>query len=234
MKIECAYQADEKVQYGGPWGEYPHVAVSEGLDPDCVAPTSRQETITVTDFPEQTIPAVTHEEIVVDVPESVDPDTGEVIPAVTHTETVVDTPEQTVPAVTHDEQITVYELEEDEDLVAAKAVATKQTLVSEAYDDMNTDVFAQMETVFGTARADSASAYFETWKLMADNPSLFSGEGLKADKTISTFTLGDALDTNQKVQDFANARIAEANAYSVYRMKRIETFRVERAAILSA
>ena len=115
--------------------------------------------------------------------------------------------------------------------VAARAAAIKAKDIVDRYNDMNADVYAEMQQVFGTTKSDSATAYFETWKLMAAKPVLFYQQGLKADKEIGSFQAGDALDTMQKVEDYANARIAEAETYSVNRMARIEQFRVEKAAI---
>lgn len=125
------------------------------------------------------------------------------------------------------------ELIEDITKVEAKQALVKQNQVTEAYNRMNSDILTEMTMVFGTTRTDSASAYNETWKLMASNPVLFTHEGLKADKEVGAFNPGDVLNTEQKIQDYANARIAEANAYAVYRMKRIEQFRVERATLLA-
>lgn len=123
------------------------------------------------------------------------------------------------------------ELVEDATLLAQKAQRVKQAQIAERYNAMNADVYAQMMLVFGTNKSDSATAFFETWKLMSASPAMFVSEGLKADKEVGIFNPGDALDTEQKVQEYAVARINEANAYSVYRMKRIEQFRAERSAI---
>lgn len=205
------------------------IDVPESIDPETqeVIPAVTHVEVVI-DVPEQTIPAVTHVEVVIDTPE-------EIIPAVTHTETVtiVDVPEQTIPAVTHTEERPVYSLVEDAALLAAKALRTKQSLVSEAYGRMDAAVYGEMALVFGTTKSDSATAFHETWKLMAASPSLFATEGLLAEKEVGAFHVGDALDTEQKVVDYANARIYEANTYSVYRMKRIKQFRDERAQILA-
>ena len=117
--------------------------------------------------------------------------------------------------------------------VAAKALKTKQDAVGVAYAAMDKDVFDGMEEVFGTRRADSATAYYETWKLMKEKPELFASEGLLADKETPSTALGAPLNTNQKVIDFASDRIAEAEAYSVVRVLRIKQFQTERAAILA-
>ncbi len=210
LAIEQSYEADEAVKYGGPWGQYPHIAVPFGMEQSCVkCEQNGVETVTVVDVPEHTIPAVLDGE-------------GNVV-----------TPEQTVPAVTHEEERPVYALVEDATLLAAKAAADKQLLVAAAYDRMNNDIYGEMALVFGTTKSDSASAFFETWKLMVAAPTSFANEGLHADKEVGTFHAGDELNTTQKITDYANARIADANGYSVYRMKRIEQFRAERVTILN-
>lgn len=121
--------------------------------------------------------------------------------------------------------------EESPEKVAAKVAAGKSAQILERYNDMNNDVLAQMTAVFGTTRTDSASAFYETWKLMVQKPVLFFEKGLKADIEAGGFLVGAALDTIQKVEDYANARIALAETYSVYRMERIEQFKTEKAAI---
>lgn len=120
------------------------------------------------------------------------------------------------------------------DLTAPLAVKNKEAQILVKYNEMSTDVLAQMALTFGTTKPESASAYHDTWVLMAAEPALFSAEGLKADLAIGGFLVGDALDTNQKVQDYANACIAAAKTYAVYRMNRIKQFKVDKAVILAS
>ena len=123
--------------------------------------------------------------------------------------------------------------EEDQDKVAAKAQADKVAQIQVKYDEMNTDVLTEMATVFGTPKPESATAYYETWKLMVQKPELFSGEGLVADKAAGGYDVGDALDSDLKVTTWAQARIDEAEAYGVSRAKRIKQFADEKAAIVA-
>lgn len=116
--------------------------------------------------------------------------------------------------------------------MAAAVAAEKQAQVTAAYNHMNDDVYGQMEAVFGTKKSDSATAFEATFRLMVQKPELFSGKGLSADKAVGDFTVGQELDTDQKVVDYATARIAEIEAYAVYRMNRIKQFYTERAQIL--
>ena len=122
---------------------------------------------------------------------------------------------------------------EDADKIAAKAQADKDAQIAVKYNEMNADVMAEMTSVFGTTRPDSATAYHETWKLMAAKPELFSGEGLVAEKDTATYSKGDTLETDLKVQTYANERIAEVETYGVNRIKRIKQFADEKAAILA-
>lgn len=114
---------------------------------------------------------------------------------------------------------------------AAKTQADKDSQILTAYQTMNTDVLTQMGVVFGTTNADSAAAYERTWNLMVATPSDWSGAGLTARFAVAGFAIGDALDTDQKITDYATAKVAEVNAYGVWRMQRIETFRTDKAAI---
>lgn len=120
----------------------------------------------------------------------------------------------------------VITLSLDPSKVAAKGGRIKAELIQVKYDEMNADVYAQMLQVMGTNKPDSATAFYETWKLMTAKPELFSPEGLLDDA-------GNPLDTNQKVVEYAAAKIAGAEAYSVYRMTRIKQFKAEKAAILA-
>lgn len=112
---------------------------------------------------------------------------------------------------------------------AAKAVAEKISAITALYDRLQVDVLRRMVETFGTTKPESAQAYYETWKLMVEKPELF--RGLKADVMTDLFKEGDALDSREKVSTYARQRIALAEAYSVYRMERIEQFREEKASL---
>jgi len=109
----------------------------------------------------------------------------------------------------------------------------KQKQITAKYQLMNDDVLASMKLVFGTTQPESASAYEATWRRMIAAPADFSAAGLTSRFVVGTFLVGDLLDTAIKVTDYATAKIAEVDAYSVTRMQRIEQFRNERAAILA-
>lgn len=116
---------------------------------------------------------------------------------------------------------------------AAKIVAAKTAEIGVKYVEMDTAIFNQMEVVFGTRRADSAAATEGTLDLMKNKPELFAAEELTADIPVTGFASGAALDTEAKVVDYATKRIAQIEAYGVFRAKRIKQFRDEKAAILA-
>ena len=101
------------------------------------------------------------------------------------------------------------------------------------YNEMVAEVYAQMVATFGTQDPDSASAYKETWDMMKEQPSAWTAAGLTARFDRGGLSAGDALDTEQKITDYANACISAAIQYGIWRMQRIEQFRQERNAILA-
>lgn len=222
LQIENSYEADNVVQYGGSWGQYPHIAVPEGLDPDCVkAEQNGTETITIIDVPEQVIPAVTHEEtvVVVDVPAELDEEGNVITPAVTHEEVsvVVDVPEQIIPAVTHTEERPVYVLVEDADKVAAKAVATKVAQCEALERTLWSEILAEMSNVYGTNDMNSATAYYLTWKRAKEAPAAFAGT-LFADEAA--------------VLAWCEPLLAAADAFAVWRLGKIATCDAAKQAIM--
>ena len=107
--------------------------------------------------------------------------------------------------------------------------------ISDAYNTMTSDILAEMTKVFGTTKTDSAIAYQETWKEMAVSPELYSTLALKARFDIDgVCVLGDLLDTDQKILDYATAKTNQAKQYAVYRMTRIEQFRNDKEAIVDS
>jgi len=120
------------------------------------------------------------------------------------------------------------------DLIAVAAQKEKEAQVAAAYAQMDADVRAEMVTVFGTTSTESATAYEKTWTLMLETPADWSGAGLTARFDRGGLSAGDALDTDQKVTDYAQACLDAVKAYGVSRMQRIEQFRTDRQTILNS
>lgn len=128
----------------------------------------------------------------------------------------------------------VYHLVKDATSVSAADVVDKTKQIEALYNTMNTEVYDEMETVFGTRDANSSNAYYETYKLMSATPASYSSQGLTASVASTSYAIGDALDTDLKIQGHADERIVDIEAYSVWRMNRIETFKTAKAAVLAS
>lgn len=135
----------------------------------------------------------------------------------------------------------VIELQSDPTKKAEMIAQDHGSLITEKYNEMNTDVYGEMKTVFGTTKSDSASRNYETWKRMKEVPAMFSGEGLVSDRQLIAsddetilFELDDALNTDEKITQYATRLLELADAYAVFVMKRIKQFKDEKAAILDS
>ena len=141
--------------------------------------------------------------------------------------------------ISEDGMTTVYEDPSDEtytyvqgDMVLEYNIVQDSELAKTAqvqalYDTMNTEVYAEMKNVFGTSNAESATAFHQTWKEMQENPNLFIFQGIVDDD-------GNELQTTASVAAYVATRLEAAANYALWRMKRIEQFRTDRAAILAA
>lgn len=110
--------------------------------------------------------------------------------------------------------------------------------IEELYNEMVKDVFERMFAVFQTNNSDSAIATRETWKDMILAPADYASEGLKSPEILRDssdniiFGVGDDLNTEQKVLDYANRKLTQARDYGIWRIKRIDTFRDQRNQLL--
>jgi len=120
------------------------------------------------------------------------------------------------------------------DYEAVAAQKQKEAQIADAHAQMDADVRAEMVAVFGTTSTESATAYEKTWALMLETPADWSGAGLTARFDRGGLSTGDALDTDQKVTDYAQACLDAVKAYGISRMQRIEQFRSERETILNS
>ena len=120
---------------------------------------------------------------------------------------------------------------------AGEALKTKKESIETAYANMIEDVYSNLYDVFRTRKPETATAEYETWKHMKTNAALYAGKGLKVDHQVNKadatelFSPGSALDTEQKILDFATRKIEQAEAYGVYRAERIQQFKTEKEGI---
>lgn len=107
----------------------------------------------------------------------------------------------------------------------------KTKRVSKKFKDLNDEVGAEMYQVYKTTNPDSAVANYLTWMAMKNSPSKFSNKGLVARFEVVGLSIGDALNTPKKVEDYATALLDLADQYAIWRELKIQTFISEKASI---
>lgn len=127
---------------------------------------------------------------------------------------------------------------------AAKAMVaaekSKEEDIATAYQTMSDEVDARLYEVFRTIKPDYATAEYETWKDMKLRPASYAGLGLKIDHQLDNaqgtelFSPGSALDTAEKITQYATRKIELAEEYGTYRVQRIQQFKNERQQILNS
>ena len=130
-----------------------------------------------------------------------------------------------------------YQEEEDGQLVTkyafavdegTKAQATANELARQeayaAYLALNNEIIQDAAQVAGTTNQISAILDLITYQRMSDKPELFDGEGLVAKKTVGDFTQGQALNTELKIKQYAEAMLAETDQFMIRRMKAITDY----------
>lgn len=129
------------------------------------------------------------------------------------------------------------------DTAAKAAVAaekSKKEDIAVAYQTMSDEVDARLYEVFRTIKPDYATAEYETWKDMKLRPAAYAGLGLKIDHQLDNaqgtelFSPGSALDTAEKITQYATRKIELAEEYGTYRVQRIQQFKNERQQILNS
>lgn len=92
--------------------------------------------------------------------------------------------------------------------------------VSVKYNELVTDVYAEMSTVFGTTNDISASATASTYEAMSKRPAKYVDA-----------TLG--FNSAAEVKAYADAKLDDMDAYGIFRLKRLAQYQAEKAAILN-
>jgi len=67
--------------------------------------------------------------------------------------------------------------------------------------------------------------------MMVEAPEDYSGLGLTSRFDVSSISIGDALDTDEKITEYATGKLADIRAYGVYRMARKQQFKNDKSVI---
>lgn len=105
---------------------------------------------------------------------------------------------------------------------AAKvALKEKETQVRTAYDTMTQEIYSEMKRIFGTTKSESAAASVSIWEAMLKRPENY------VDVSLGLTSAGE-------VTAYANTKLAEADAYGLFILKRRAQFTADKEAILNA
>ena len=119
-----------------------------------------------------------------------------------------------------------------EDIAIEDAAYDKQEAIDNTFKTLQEDIYANLKTAFGTRIPETATADYNTYKIMISKPELFSSESLVTEFITSSFpTVDSDLDSDTKVATYASEMIASIESYSVYRMKRKKQYKDEILAI---
>lgn len=101
-----------------------------------------------------------------------------------------------------------------------EAKENAEAAVLSAYSSMIKDIYDEMYKVFSTRNDVSAQATASTYEAMAKRPANYVGLGGLVDESA--------------VKAYAETKIAEADAYAIFRLTRIAKFQSDREAILNS
>ena len=135
-----------------------------------------------------------------------------------------DTPYVTVSTDTIDGSLVYYFAVDTgtRDSYLAQLEALNQAYV--VYNSLNESILNDGAATAGTTNVLSSIVDIITYKRMFEKPELFDSEGLVAKKAVGAFTQGQALDNELKIKQYAEAMIAETDAFLIRRMKAITNY----------
>lgn len=112
-----------------------------------------------------------------------------------------------------------------QDIANDDAVYDKDVLKSTEFSSLQADLYEQLNVAFGTSDPNTATADYNTYKVMSASPALFSSEGLLAEIATTTYAIGDALDSDPKIKGYADEMLTKIDTYAVYRMNRKKQYK---------
>lgn len=116
-------------------------------------------------------------------------------------------------------------------VITDDAEADKVGLRQVTYDSMQIDIYDELEILYLTRKAETATAISLTWDIMQNNPAEYSAMGLISEYNLVGIFIGDPLDTEAKILDYATQLNAKKLVYSKYRLTRIMQYKQEIIAI---
>lgn len=130
---------------------------------------------------------------------------------------------------TGEEKPTWAQMKAEWDLI--KSQRNKKAQIAAAYKVMSDNIAAEVYNVFETSNEASANAFSQSWRIKSERPADYVGQGLIATQALGGFNPGDALDTEQKIKDYYDAKVEQLIAFDKFRDAEILTYLAAKAAI---
>lgn len=99
-----------------------------------------------------------------------------------------------------------------------KELELKERIKADLYSNMVEDIYNNMFNVFGTRNDVSAAAFASTWEAMLSRPANYVDSEL-------------GFNSEAEVTAYAQAKLNAADAYGIFRLKRIAQYEAEKAAL---
>lgn len=152
-------------------------------------------------------------------------------PSWTNVPTHVDPTWSHIPSVTDSTWVFHPEIKEGDMAIVLDEEKDKVERVNKAKATRDADVYDALETTFGTKDSASANAYYETFKIMSAKPEKFHTLSMYALIATDSFAVGDTLNTETKVKNYADEMLLKAEDYAVERITRIFAYLSEKNSI---
>jgi len=111
------------------------------------------------------------------------------------------------------------------------ATAATASGIENIHSQMNYDIQEEAFILFQTRDLHASNAFAQSWKLKKENPSEYITDGVLAFKTVGAFSIGDALDTEQKILDYFTEMVSMLIAFDKFRDTKINEYLAAKAVL---
>jgi len=114
---------------------------------------------------------------------------------------------------------------------AMTATAATASGIEAAHTYMNDVIQEAAFVLFQTRDLHAANAFAQSWKLKKENPTEYITDGVAAFKTVGAFTIGEALDTEQKILDYFTEMVKLLIVFDKFRDIKISEYLAAKALL---
>jgi len=111
------------------------------------------------------------------------------------------------------------------------STAATASSIEVLHTQMNDAIQGAAFVLFQTTDLHAANAFAQSWKLKKENPAEYMTDGILAFKTVGIFTIGEALDTEQKVLEYFTEMVKLLIIFDKFRDTKINEYLVAKAVL---